>query len=180
LAARDADLRALLATLFATRGTIMLTAGDEFGRSQRGNNNAYAQDNDLTWLDWEGADAALVAHVAALAALRLRFSVFQDPHFFTGENADVAWHAPNGAPMTSADWNDEEGPGLIMRLKTRDKQRDMDTTLTIAFNRSHEPLPVTLPSDGRMVFVNALTHQVLDPCLLPARSVTFAYDADLL
>ncbi|PJN94429.1 glycogen debranching enzyme GlgX, partial [Amaricoccus sp. HAR-UPW-R2A-40] len=58
-AARHHDLRALLGTLFASRGTIQLTAGDEFGRSQRGNNNAYAQDNALTWLDWEGRDRDL-------------------------------------------------------------------------------------------------------------------------
>ena len=62
----------LLATLFATKGTIMLTAGDEFGRTQSGNNNAYAQDNAVTWLDWEGRDTALEDFVAALAAFRAR------------------------------------------------------------------------------------------------------------
>ena len=54
----------LLSTLFASRGTIMLTAGDEFGRTQHGNNNAYAQDNEMTWLDWQGRDRELEAHVA--------------------------------------------------------------------------------------------------------------------
>ena len=63
-AARSRDLRALLATLFASRGTIMLTAGDEFGRSQGGNNNAYAQDNAITWLDWDRRDRDLEAFVA--------------------------------------------------------------------------------------------------------------------
>ena len=56
---RARDICALLATLFLSRGTIMLTAGDEFGRTQKGNNNAYAQDNELTWLDWAGRDQAL-------------------------------------------------------------------------------------------------------------------------
>lgn len=65
LAARRRDLRALLSTLFAARGTIMLSAG-EFGRSQRGNNNAYAQDNETTWPDWTNRDADLEAHVGAL------------------------------------------------------------------------------------------------------------------
>ncbi|MBA3324441.1 MAG: glycogen debranching protein GlgX, partial [Rhodobacteraceae bacterium] len=69
-AARARDLRALLATLFASRGTIQLTAGDEFGRSQSGNNNAYAQDNPLTWLDWAGRDRGLEACCARLSALR--------------------------------------------------------------------------------------------------------------
>ena len=71
--ARRRDLRALLSTLFASRGTIMLTAGDEFGRTQRGNNNAYAQDNEITWLDWESRDRELEEHVAALAAFRKRW-----------------------------------------------------------------------------------------------------------
>jgi glycogen operon protein len=56
VSARKRDVRALLATLFASRGAIMLTAGDEFGRTQKGNNNAYCQDNELTWLDWRGRD----------------------------------------------------------------------------------------------------------------------------
>ena len=69
-AARRRDQRALLATLFAARGSIMLTAGDEFGRTQAGNNNAYAQDNPLAWLDWTGRDRELEAYTASLAALR--------------------------------------------------------------------------------------------------------------
>jgi glycogen debranching enzyme len=71
-AARARDLRALLATLFASRGAIMLTAGDEFGRTQGGNNNAYAQDNETTWLDWQGRDRDLEAFVATLGDLRAR------------------------------------------------------------------------------------------------------------
>jgi len=59
-----ADLRALLGSLFASTGTIMLTAGDEFGRSQGGNNNGYAQDNEASWIDWAGRDRALEGHVA--------------------------------------------------------------------------------------------------------------------
>jgi len=69
-AARQRDVRALLATLFASRGAIMLTAGDEFGRTQKGNNNAYCQDNALTWLDWQGRDVELEAFVARLAEMR--------------------------------------------------------------------------------------------------------------
>ncbi|TJV51993.1 MAG: glycogen debranching enzyme GlgX, partial [Mesorhizobium sp.] len=68
--ARFDDQCALLATLFASRGTIMLTAGDEFGRTQKGNNNAYAQDNEITWLDWAGRDQALEQYAVLLAAMR--------------------------------------------------------------------------------------------------------------
>src|SRR5262249_53789423 len=67
---RGKAARALLTTLFASRGTIMLTAGDEFGRTQEGNNNAYAQDNHTSWLDWEARDTALEAFVAALSVFR--------------------------------------------------------------------------------------------------------------
>jgi glycogen operon protein len=70
LARRAADLRALLGTLFGSTGTIMLTAGDEFGRTQQGNNNAYAQDNAIGWVDWAGRDRALEDWVASLAAWR--------------------------------------------------------------------------------------------------------------
>ena len=72
LGRRDADRRALLATLFASKGTIMIAAGDEFGRTQEGNNNAYAQDNPVSWIDWAGRDAALEDFTAALADFRAR------------------------------------------------------------------------------------------------------------
>ncbi len=78
-AARARDVRALLASLFASRGSIMLTAGDEFGRSQHGNNNAYAQDNETTWLDWRGRDRDLEAFTAALAAFRRAHPALADP-----------------------------------------------------------------------------------------------------
>ena len=70
LSRRKADARALLATLFASRGTLLITAGDEFGRTQQGNNNAYAQDNAMTWIDWQNRDLELEDFVAGLAALR--------------------------------------------------------------------------------------------------------------
>ena len=99
LARRSADLRALLATLFASTGTIMLTAGDEFGRSQQGNNNAYAQDNPISWIDWTHRDQGLEAHVAALARQR-RNRRDQSMRFpDTG-----TWLRPDGEPMTTGDW----------------------------------------------------------------------------
>jgi len=98
-ARRDADVRAMLATLFASAGTILLTAGDEFGRTQHGNNNAYAQDNALSWIDWERRDVALEDDVADLAAKRstqrARFPAFPQE----GEWLDEA-----GQLMTAAHW----------------------------------------------------------------------------
>jgi len=103
IAGRQADLRAMLSTLFASAGTIMLTAGDEFGRSQRGNNNAYAQDNALSWVDWSGRDTTLEAFTAALAGARAAhgdiFVRFPEPG---------RWSRADGAEMTVADWEAPE------------------------------------------------------------------------
>ena len=106
-AARAEDLRAMLGTLFASTGTVMLTAGDEFGRTQHGNNNAYCQDNAAFWLDWAGRDTALEDHVAALSAARAarRAEFAQFPQ--GGE-----WLAPSGAAMTVADWEDPASDGF--------------------------------------------------------------------
>ncbi len=101
IARRSADVRSLLDTLFASTGTILLTAGDEFGRTQHGNNNGYAQDNRITWIDWADQDRALVAHVAALArdrtARRAQANCFPQ---------GGVWTRPNGVEMTTQDWED--------------------------------------------------------------------------
>ncbi|RWE35904.1 glycogen debranching protein GlgX [Mesorhizobium sp.] len=120
--ARFNDQCALLATLFASRGTIMLTAGDEFGRSQKGNNNAYAQDNAVTWVDWAGRDQALEQYTAALSALRRAFPVLSDTRFLTGKPADgsdipdVVWLTETGAPLGDGDWHDPARHRLVMLL----------------------------------------------------------------
>jgi glycogen operon protein len=110
-ARRATDLRALLGTLFTSSGTIMLTAGDEFGRSQAGNNNAYAQDNPTSWIDWQRRDLALEDHVAGLAAWRAArlASLAALPQ-------DCTWLTLNGRPMGAGDWDDPACPGF--QLKT--------------------------------------------------------------
>ena len=101
----------MLSTLFASRGTIMLTAGDEFGRTQHGNNNAYAQDNEITWLDWESRDRELEDHVAAIAAFRKRWRVHGDSRFLDGATvtagglADVEWLSESGHPLQEHEWS---------------------------------------------------------------------------
>ncbi|SFF95683.1 glycogen operon protein [Novosphingobium sp. CF614] len=107
-AARQADLKALLGTLFAATGTIMLTAGDEFGRSQQGNNNAYCQDNAIGWVDWESRDAELEGYVAELSARRhgrLRS--------FARFPVDVRWLTSEGRLMTIEDWEHPQGQSFI-------------------------------------------------------------------
>jgi len=109
-ARRAADLRALLGTLFASTGTIMLTAGDEFGRSQQGNNNAYAQDNPLTWIDWSRRDRALEEHVAKLAAWRA-----ERAEALAQLSRPCGWLTLDGRAMTPADWDDPRTAGFTMR-----------------------------------------------------------------
>ena len=117
---RARDIRALLATLFLSRGTIMLTAGDEFGRTQEGNNNAYAQDNDLTWLDWAGRDQALEEYAFALAAIRKAAPVLAQTAFLTGDAVDgipdVAWLDETGRPLSTEQWTDPGRRRLSMVL----------------------------------------------------------------
>ncbi len=146
LAERARDLRALLATLFATRGTIMLTAGDEFGRTQSGNNNAYAQDNPITWLDWQGRDRELEAFCAGLAALRRARPALADPTLLSGAPGpdgipDVAWLTPGGSAKTAEDWESARGPALAMVLG-----RGGDGRLAVLFNRSEHEVTFHLPA----------------------------------
>jgi glycogen operon protein len=135
VAARRRDVMALLGTLFASRGTIMLTAGDEFGRSQQGNNNAYCQDNALSWLDWAGRDLELEAHAVRLAALRAAYPELSDPAFLN--DGDVDWLTAEGQPMTEADWHDPARGTLQMRIGR----------VLVLFNRT--PESVAFAVDGR-------------------------------
>ncbi len=145
---RSNDVRALLATLFASRGTIMLTAGDEFGRTQRGNNNAYAQDNDITWLDWAGRDVGLEDFVASLSAMRRSMPALTDTHFLTGERtpgaevADVEWLSETGAAMTAELWEDPARRRLAMVLgNTGGKAK----RVAVMINGDREEVPFALP-----------------------------------
>ncbi|MDI7860483.1 glycogen debranching protein GlgX [Rhizobiaceae bacterium n13] len=144
--ARRRDIMALLSTLFATRGTIMLTAGDEGGRSQKGNNNAYCQDNEITWVDWSVLDDALIDHTASLAELRRRFAVFRETGFFTGLDGDIEWLNARGHPMSVADWQEPSTTGLAMILKTFDRDLDRSTRLAVLFNRTPAEVEFALPS----------------------------------
>jgi glycogen debranching enzyme len=114
---RAAWRRALLATLLLAQGTPQLLAGDEMGNSQRGNNNAYCQDNATSWLDWAHADEALISLVSELTALRRRYPAFRHPRWFEGHpfhepghpyipGGDIAWLRPDGLAMSDQDWDD--------------------------------------------------------------------------
>ncbi|WP_275785114.1 glycogen debranching protein GlgX [Pararhizobium gei] len=169
---RRRDVMGLLSTLFASKGAIMLTAGDEGGRSQRGNNNAYCQDNELTWIDWVTLDEELVAHTAALAAIRTRFSVFGDAAFFSG-NGDVEWLRLDGQPMQVADWENAETSALVMMVKTADAAQNKATRLAIVVNRGHAPHPVRLPQSPASRWQSLLPSTDAGHQMIAARSVGF-------
>ncbi|TIO30921.1 glycogen debranching protein GlgX [Mesorhizobium sp.] len=146
--ARFDDQCALLATLFASRGTILLTAGDEFGRTQKGNNNAYAQDNEITWLDWNGRDQALEQFTVSLAAIRRAAPALSDTRFLTGEPpagseiSDVAWLTETGEPLDGAGWHHPERHRLVMVLGG---SGDEDCRLAVVINGDRRKCVFTLP-----------------------------------
>ncbi|MER9543421.1 glycogen debranching protein GlgX [Mesorhizobium sp. M0437] len=173
--ARFDDKRALLATLFASRGTIMLTAGDEFGRTQRGNNNAYAQDNDITWLDWAGRDLALEHHTALLARMRRVVSALLDTMFLTGEQPagseipDVAWLTETGVPLDEAAWHDARRHRLVMVLGSGENSR-----LAVVINGDRRACMFTLPERAGFHWRPAIetdTGDISRP--VPGRTVMF-------
>jgi len=114
--ARRRDVMALLSTLFCSRGAIMLTAGDEFGRSQQGNNNAYAQDNAITWIDWNARDGEVEAHAFALAAMRARRDELSGTALLTNE--DVEWLDEQGTVLGPAEWEETGRRRLVMRWRS--------------------------------------------------------------
>jgi glycogen debranching enzyme GlgX/4-alpha-glucanotransferase len=121
-AARHADIRAMLATLLLSRGVPMLAAGDELGRSQGGNNNAYAQDTPVSWLDWASADHDLAAFTSRLILARRSCPALTDLSHLTGQprdgslRPDVVWRRPDGRPMEVGDWTNPEHRTLIADL----------------------------------------------------------------
>ncbi len=176
LAARRRDVMALLSTLFATRGSIMLTAGDEAGRSQRGNNNAYAQDNDITWVNWSLLDQEILKHAEALSRIRQRFDVFDTLDFFTGENGDVAWLRLDGTPMTVEDWDNPAGDTLTMVLATGDRKQNCTTRLAVIFNRDRTARIYSLPAREGASWIDLLTATIRTVGTVPARSVDFCVE----
>ncbi|ARU94772.1 glycogen debranching protein GlgX [Tatumella citrea] len=104
LSQRRLSQRALLATLLLSQGTPMLLAGDEFGHSQQGNNNAYCQDNRLSWLNWQQADLALTDYVSSLITLRKKIPAITLNRWWEEGSGDVAWFNNHGQPMTTEQW----------------------------------------------------------------------------
>jgi glycogen operon protein len=146
---RDQLRRAMIATLLVSQGTPMLLMGDEVGRSQGGNNNAYCQDNAMNWLQLEGLgprDAAFLEFVRNLVAMRRDGALFRQDRFLhgapTGPDAvEVHWLRPDGHQMQDGDWHDPRARTLGMLLRDRTRQA------VLLFNSHFDPVLFTLPSE---------------------------------
>jgi isoamylase len=156
---RERQKRNLLATLLLSQGTPMILAGDEFGRTQKGNNNAYCQDNEISWLDWEGIDdegRALTEFVKNLTTLRHRLPVLRRGRFLTGEYnseldvTDTRWLSPTGADLSQEQWDDTAMRcfGLVIdgRAQASGIRRPAsDATLLLVLNAHHDVVNFTFP-----------------------------------
>jgi len=158
---RALQMRNFLVTLFLSQGVPMLLAGDEMGRTQAGNNNAYCQDNEVSWVDWGRADTErdLLAFTETLAGLRREHPVFRRRRFFRGrrdepgdETSDIIWLTPAGQEMTQADWGADYAKSLAVFLNGEaisepDARGEQiaDAKFLLLFNAHSNPLTFTLP-----------------------------------
>ncbi len=191
LALRDRQRRNLIASLLLSQGTPMLLAGDEFGQTQQGNNNAYCQDNPLAWLDWGrlASDAAFHGFVRQAIALRRRYPVLRRPRFQHGQErspstglADLVWLTADGRPMSESDWHDSEQRSLGLLLAgdagpylRADGEPDIDATLLILLNAADGPIEFSLPLPGpwrvELNTADASIAQTRDQVQVPERSL---------
>ncbi len=155
---RQRQMRGMLGTLLFSQGTPMIVAGDEFARTQRGNNNAYCQDNEISWLDWNLAkqNQAQIAFVQRMIALRHKYPVLRRSRFLTGEYneelkvKDVTWINANGSEMQGSQWADPNMRCLGMLMDGRAqtsgvKQLGHDATLLLVLNVYQDVVQFTLP-----------------------------------
>jgi glycogen operon protein len=161
LALRAQQRRNLLATLFLSQGVPMLSHGDEMGRTQRGNNNGYCQDNKLTWMDWGNVDVDMLAFTRRLSELRREHPIFRRRRFFDGRPVrrrghdtlpDIEWFQPDGEEMTEEDWGSGFGRAIAVYVNgqgitDRDArgQRLVDDSFLLCFSAHHEPIDFHLP-----------------------------------
>jgi glycogen operon protein len=156
LALRVRQARNFLVTLFLSQGVPMLLGGDELGRSQQGNNNAWCQDNELSWFDWEAADEELLEFTRRLIRLRREHPVFRRDRFFEGRGEqlpDVWWMRPDGRRMTRRDWEngDARAIGVFLNGEELDAETQRgvevrDDSFLICFNGHYEDVTFRLPA----------------------------------
>ena len=158
LQTRGRVARALMSTLLLSHGTPMITAGDEWGRSQGGNNNAYCQDSELSWLNWEDADSpggrAMTAFVSRLLALRRRLYAFAETRFAHGRReiepglANIAWFDTDGQPLSPEQWSNPDGRTLALRRGATGPDGKVQITLLL-LNAGGEDAAFALPEPAQ-------------------------------
>jgi isoamylase len=157
---RQRQMRNFLASLLLSQGTPMLLAGDEFARTQQGNNNAYCQDNELSWIDWSQCEQhrSLVQFVRQLTALRAKYPILRRNRFLSAQPneridlKEITWINASGQEMRDADWSDKRMRCFGMLLDghaqaTGIRQRGQDATLLLVFNAHYDVVNFTLPGD---------------------------------
>jgi isoamylase len=158
-ALRARQQRNFLTTLLLSQGVPMIVGGDEWGRTQHGNNNAWCQDNDISWFDWAGADGELLVFVQRLIRLRREHPVFRRSAFLTGREVrgsglpDVWWFRPDGRRMTQKDWRREDARTLGVFLngaeipsRTATGEEIVGDSFLVLFNAHFESVQFTLPT----------------------------------
>ena len=155
---RARQQRNFLTTLFLSQGVPMLLGGDELGRTQHGNNNAWCQDNEISWLDWDTADQQLHDFVRRLIQLRHDEPVFRRRDFFVGDSSrsglpDVCWYQPTGEEMTEEHWQQDDAYSMTVFLNgdeipthSRRGERLRGDSFLLLLNGHHEPFEFTIPA----------------------------------
>lgn len=157
---RNQQKRNFLATLFLSQGVPMLVAGDESGRTQQGNNNAYCQDNEISWIDWGNADKELMEFVKKIIRLRRSHPAFCRQRWFQGQPIkgvgieDIAWFLPEGTEMTEENWNTGFAKSMAIYLNGKGLhsigakgENITDDSFYIIFNAHYEALNYILPQE---------------------------------
>ena len=182
-ALRARQVRNFLVTLFCSQGVPMLLAGDELGRTQGGNNNAYCQDNEISWVDWESAaqHADLLEFTCELITLRREHPVFRRRRFFSGEHRDISWLTPAGHEMTMDDWRSGYARSIAVLLNgnaiTEPGPRGepvTDQSFLLLFNAHDQAVTFTLPGidlgPGWLVVVDTASETQRAPDVLKPSS----------
>jgi glycogen operon protein len=146
---RERARRSLLTTLFCARGVPMLLGGDELGRTQKGNNNAYCQDNEISWIDWAKADNELISWTARLSDIRQTYLSLREDRFRHGKEIlagfrDLDWLDERGQVLSEDDWHNPEGRALVMRRTTRRDDSSFEI-LSLMMNASEQLLEFAIP-----------------------------------
>ena len=178
-------VRNFAATLAVSLGVPMLCAGDELGRSQGGNNNAYCQDNPVSWIDWAGADAETLAFFRH--ALRLRqAAVLRRGHFFTGAGRpgsrlrDLCWLRPDGGELGPEDWSTGQALGMLLGGDAIGEALGPGVTLhgesfLVLINGSSKPLRFALPPVAS-AWARLIDTRVADTVALPLNAGQTHYE----